>query len=172
VHVHDKTDTLTPPYEPDDQQALRHAIISNAESGRWIWSRADTQRYFLAGGGNDPEFEPRWQRRLDEARQPPRTSPLIGSTPVVAGSTTSFPVAAQHSEQTCPSETAWAPRRDHRPCLLLAELGHVIPRAPSSSAGESAASQVGSAIARPRRLAEPMSRAQADGVLTNYAGAR
>ena len=67
--LNDKTDTLTPPYEPDDQQALRDAIVSSAESARWIWSRADTQRYFLAGGGNDPGFERRWQRRLDEARQ-------------------------------------------------------------------------------------------------------
>jgi SAM-dependent methyltransferase len=70
--LNDKTDMLTPPYEPDDQQALREAIIASAGSARWIWSRDDALRYFRAGGGNDSEFEARWQRRLDEGSRTAR----------------------------------------------------------------------------------------------------
>jgi SAM-dependent methyltransferase len=64
----DKAFALVPPYEPDDQRALRDAIIANAASDRWHWSREDAKRYFLAGGGPENDFEARWQRRLAESR--------------------------------------------------------------------------------------------------------
>ena len=67
--LNDETFALVPPYEPADQRALRRAIIDNADSDHWIWSREDARRYFLAGGGHEPEFQARWRRRLEEARQ-------------------------------------------------------------------------------------------------------
>jgi ubiquinone/menaquinone biosynthesis C-methylase UbiE len=67
--LNDKTFALAPLYQSDDQQALRSVIIANADSDRWVWSRDDARRYFLAGGGLETEFEPRWQCRLDETRQ-------------------------------------------------------------------------------------------------------
>ena len=67
--LNDKAFALVPPYEPDDQRALRTVMIDNADIDHWIWSREDARRYFLAGGGHEPEFQPRWQRRLDEARR-------------------------------------------------------------------------------------------------------
>ena len=73
VDVHcaldDKTFALVPPYESGDQRALRDAIIADAVSDRWTWSRADAKRYFLAGGGDGKDFEARWQRRLAETRE-------------------------------------------------------------------------------------------------------
>ena len=67
--LNDRTSMLMPPYELDDQRALRDAIIAGSKSGRWIWSRAEARRYFVAGGGDETEFESRWQRRLDEVRE-------------------------------------------------------------------------------------------------------
>lgn len=63
-----KTFALVSPYEVADRQALRDAIITKADSDWWIWSRDDAHRYFLAGGGQEAEFEHRWQHRLDETR--------------------------------------------------------------------------------------------------------
>jgi hypothetical protein len=65
----DKAFALVPPYEPDDQRALRDAIIASADTDRWTWSREDAKRYFLAGGGHENDFEARWQRRLAESRE-------------------------------------------------------------------------------------------------------
>ena len=70
--LNDKTFALAPPYEPVDQRALRDVIIANAESDWWVWSREEAKRYFLAGGGRENEFEPRWQRRLEESRETAR----------------------------------------------------------------------------------------------------
>jgi ubiquinone/menaquinone biosynthesis C-methylase UbiE len=67
--LNDRPFALVPPYDRAEQRALRSAIIDNAGSDHWIWSREDARRYFLAGGGHDPEFEVRWQRRLEETRQ-------------------------------------------------------------------------------------------------------
>ena len=44
-------------------------IIANAESDWWVWSREEAKRYFLAGGGREDEFEPRW---LEESRETAR----------------------------------------------------------------------------------------------------
>ena len=70
--LNDKTFALRPPYEPDEQRALRDVIIANAESDRWVWSYEEAKRYFVAGGGPEIEFEPRWQRRLEESRETAR----------------------------------------------------------------------------------------------------
>lgn len=70
--LNDKTFALTPPYERDDQRALRDVIIANAESDRWVWSREEAKRYFVAGGGPENEFTPRWERRLKESRETAR----------------------------------------------------------------------------------------------------
>lgn len=70
--LNDRTFALTAPYEPDDQRALRDVIIANAESNWWVWSREEAKRYFLAGGGHENEFEPRWERRLKESRETAR----------------------------------------------------------------------------------------------------
>lgn len=48
--LNDKTFALVPPYQHPDQAALRRVIIANADDGRWIWSREDAKRCFLAGG--------------------------------------------------------------------------------------------------------------------------
>lgn len=68
--VNDKTFTLTPPYSSSAQQALRASMLEDVDRDRWLGRTAsDTRRYYLAGGGDENEFEPRWQRRLSEAHE-------------------------------------------------------------------------------------------------------
>jgi len=58
-----------PPYASPAQPALRTAWLEDAASDRWVgWPASDAKRYYLAGGGIEDDFEPRWQRRLSEAR--------------------------------------------------------------------------------------------------------
>lgn len=68
--LNDKTFALVPPYSSPAQRALRTAMLEDAKSDRWVGrSASDTKRYYLAGGGDENEFEVRWQRRLSEARE-------------------------------------------------------------------------------------------------------
>jgi SAM-dependent methyltransferase len=65
----DKVSLLVPPYEGDDQQALKEAYIEYAETGGWGWTKDEARRYFRAGGGDPDEFDGMWERRMDEARR-------------------------------------------------------------------------------------------------------
>lgn len=63
----DMTDLLIAPYEGPAQQALRAAILGGADDGWMGWSRAQAQRWFAAGGGNERDFGTVWERRCREA---------------------------------------------------------------------------------------------------------
>ena len=60
VYLNDKADILLPPYD----SAVGRAVIEERADFKhrdfWIWSREDTRRYFIAGGGRDGEFEALW----------------------------------------------------------------------------------------------------------------
>jgi SAM-dependent methyltransferase len=62
----DKTSTLFPPYESEEQQALRTAELENAGLELWVWPKNQAKRYFLAGGGTAEQFETGWTERLNE----------------------------------------------------------------------------------------------------------
>jgi SAM-dependent methyltransferase len=66
--VSDKAAVMVPPYRTEEQQALQDVLLNEAESGGWGWSREETRRFFVAGGGEPGEFEPAWERRIAEAR--------------------------------------------------------------------------------------------------------
>lgn len=51
---------LLPPYDSPDQQAEAKQLLEFAERDFWCWSKPDTLRYFLAGGGDASEFESLW----------------------------------------------------------------------------------------------------------------
>lgn len=59
---------LLPPYATAAEQALRAQIIDWADRDFWIWSREDTRRYFLAGGGDIGEFELLWNLAIGLSR--------------------------------------------------------------------------------------------------------
>jgi SAM-dependent methyltransferase len=60
VHLNDKTNALLPPYDSAEQRAMLEEHADFKDRDFWIWSRDDTRRYFLAGGGRDSEFETLW----------------------------------------------------------------------------------------------------------------
>jgi SAM-dependent methyltransferase len=62
----DKTAALFPPYDSEEQQALRAHLFEQAQRHDWGWSREEARRYFLAGDGSSREFDASWQRRLEE----------------------------------------------------------------------------------------------------------
>jgi SAM-dependent methyltransferase len=62
----DKTSTMFPPYESDEQHALRTVELEAATLDQWIWPKAQAKRYFLAGGGTPDRFDVSWSQRLQE----------------------------------------------------------------------------------------------------------
>jgi hypothetical protein len=68
VYLGDRAHPEVPPYDSPGELAER------ADEGRrdeefYHWNRADTERYFVAGGGEPADFDARWQRCLDEVAQ-------------------------------------------------------------------------------------------------------
>lgn len=64
VCLSDKANTLIPPYATTEEQAFLREAAAYKERRFWIWSREDTLRYFLAGGGPPEVFEAQWARAL------------------------------------------------------------------------------------------------------------
>ncbi len=60
VHLNDKTSVLLPPYDTPEQRAMLDERGDFKDRDFWIWSRVDTHRYFLAGGGRAGEFDALW----------------------------------------------------------------------------------------------------------------
>src|SRR5262249_35480787 len=60
VYLNDKTNAFLPPYNSPEQRAVLEESADFKDRDFWIWSREDTQRYFLAGGGRADEFDALW----------------------------------------------------------------------------------------------------------------
>jgi ubiquinone/menaquinone biosynthesis C-methylase UbiE len=60
VYLNDKADTLFPPYDTPAQRATLEERADFKHRDFWIWSREDTRRFFLAGGGREGEFDALW----------------------------------------------------------------------------------------------------------------
>ena len=60
VYMNDKADPLLPPYGTPEQRAALEERADFKQRDFWIWSREDTHRYFLRGGGSDQEFDALW----------------------------------------------------------------------------------------------------------------
>jgi ubiquinone/menaquinone biosynthesis C-methylase UbiE len=65
----DMTDLLIAPYETPAQRALRTTILDAADDAWSGWSRTQAHRWFVAGGGQEREFDELWERRLAEDRR-------------------------------------------------------------------------------------------------------
>lgn len=61
VYLNDKTNALLPPYSTPEQQAVLEEGQDFEARDFWIWSRSDTLRYFLAGGGAADQFDALWK---------------------------------------------------------------------------------------------------------------
>ncbi len=73
VYLNDKANVFLPPYASPEHRAVLEERADCRHRDFWIWSRKDTHRYFLAGGGPDDEFGALWRaatggsETLDEA---------------------------------------------------------------------------------------------------------
>jgi len=60
VYLSDKTSAVFPPYTGNEQQTLLAQAREMKEKQMWIWDRGESEKYFLAGGGNAAEFPELW----------------------------------------------------------------------------------------------------------------
>jgi SAM-dependent methyltransferase len=73
VYLNDKTNAFLPPYGSLEERAMLEERADLKDREFWVWSREDTHRYFLAGGGREDEFDALWSvaiandRKFDEA---------------------------------------------------------------------------------------------------------
>lgn len=64
--LNDKAATALPPYASDEQRAIVDELADAARRQFWIWSEADTRRFFLAGGGLPHDFDALWAAALEQ----------------------------------------------------------------------------------------------------------
>lgn len=69
VHQSDKAASLVPPYATREEQVRRAEAIDFARREMFAWDRAETRRYFLAGGGSEGDFERLWAAAGRAARE-------------------------------------------------------------------------------------------------------
>jgi SAM-dependent methyltransferase len=73
IYLNDKTNVFLPPYGSPEERAMLEERADLKHRDFWVWSREDTQRYFLAGGGREGEFDALWSvaiagdRKFDQA---------------------------------------------------------------------------------------------------------
>ncbi|WP_437680016.1 class I SAM-dependent methyltransferase [Sorangium sp. So ce131] len=95
VYLNDKANVVLPPYTSAEQRATVEELSDFARREFWIWSRADTRRYFLAGGGEEHAFESSWAAAMAASR---RTAEAIAKgTYSSAGGTVGYIVSGRKS---------------------------------------------------------------------------
>lgn len=60
VYNSDKAAALYPDYSLPEQKPLVDDFLSRVEEDFWWWDKADSQKYYIAGGGNETDFEKIW----------------------------------------------------------------------------------------------------------------
>jgi SAM-dependent methyltransferase len=60
VYLNDKSNAILPPYRSPEERAMLEERADLTHRDFWIWSREDTHRYFVAGGGGESEFQALW----------------------------------------------------------------------------------------------------------------
>lgn len=68
VYLNDRAAVLAPPYTDAGQRMIADQIVRVADKGIIIWDRDQTRRCFLAGGGDEAEFEPLWDEAMAVSR--------------------------------------------------------------------------------------------------------
>ncbi|KYF83990.1 hypothetical protein BE17_33185 [Sorangium cellulosum] len=102
VYLNDKANVMLPPYASAEQRATAEELSDFARRDFWIWSRPDTLRYFLAGGGMEQDFEACWAaamaaaQRIAEAIASKRYASAGGSVGYVVSGTKPSPPSSRH----------------------------------------------------------------------------
>ncbi len=93
VHLNDKTNVSLPPYDSPEQRAIIEESRDFDHRDFWIWSREDTRRYFLEGGGGEEEFDRLWSAAI--ARGGLFEQAIANGTYAGAGAATGYIVAGR-----------------------------------------------------------------------------
>ncbi len=68
VYLNDRAGLLMPPYADSGQRMIADQMVRVTEKGIWIWDRDETRRCFLAGGGEQVEFDALWEEAMALSR--------------------------------------------------------------------------------------------------------
>lgn len=68
VFLNDRARPLVPPYASQAERAAIAEMDRFADREFWIWSKADTARYFAAGGGAEGDFGILWSMAIENRR--------------------------------------------------------------------------------------------------------
>ena len=68
-YLSDKTIMLIPPYKSAHESAFIRETEEMSERQFWMWSREDTLRFFMAGGGRREAFEHHWSEALSREEE-------------------------------------------------------------------------------------------------------
>ena len=61
MYLSDKATAIYPPYSTEEQKANVKQYFDWNEKDFWIWNKEDSKKYFVAGGGQDSDFERLWK---------------------------------------------------------------------------------------------------------------
>lgn len=62
VYMSDRATPMYPPYDQPHQRAELAQLKDWHAREHWVWDRATTRQYYLAGGGDEHAFESLWQQ--------------------------------------------------------------------------------------------------------------
>ena len=62
VYMSDRATPMFPPYDQPHQRAELAQFKDWHARGHWVWDRATTMQYYVAGGGGEHNFEHLWQQ--------------------------------------------------------------------------------------------------------------
>jgi SAM-dependent methyltransferase len=96
VYLNDKTNVFLPPYGSLEERAMLEERADLEHREYWIWSREDTYRFFLAGGGRENEFDALWSVAIASDRKFDRA--IAAGTYAGAGGGISYLVAGRKPE--------------------------------------------------------------------------
>jgi len=85
-----------PPYGSPEQTAVLEEHAEREPRDFWIWSREDTHRNFLAGGGGDDEFDALWSASIGSSDTFDKA--IADRTYASAGGCISYLVAGRKAE--------------------------------------------------------------------------
>lgn len=69
VSMNDRASPMIAPYEEPWSRAVVEEMVEFAEREHAMWDHATTRRYYLAGGGTDPDFDRAWALALAQVRR-------------------------------------------------------------------------------------------------------
>jgi SAM-dependent methyltransferase len=69
LRLNDRAQPILPPYDSAAARALVEEATDTIARDVWMWPRAQTQRYFVAGGGAPDDFDRLWTALFAERRR-------------------------------------------------------------------------------------------------------